>query len=72
MFCDSLTTKENKVIQRASLQISDYITTDPQAEVLISDAIDKKYIGCICFQKQPDIDVISVFCGVLTELINFI
>ena len=56
MFCDSLTTKENKVIQRASLQISDYITTDPQAEVLISDAIDKKYIGCICFQKQPDID----------------
>ena len=56
MFCDSLTTKENKVIQRASLQISDYITTDPQAEILISDAIDKKYIGCICFQKQPDID----------------
>ncbi len=56
MFCNSLTTKENKVIQRASLQISDYITTDPQAEVLISDAIDKKYIGCICFQKQPDID----------------
>lgn len=56
MFCDSLTTKENKVIQRASLQISDYITTDPQAEILISGAIDKKYIGCICFQKQPDID----------------
>ena len=56
MFCDYLTTKEKKVIQRASLQISDDITTDPQAEVLISDAIDKKYIGCICFQKQPDID----------------
>ena len=56
MFCDSITTKENKVIQRASLLISDYITTDPQAEVLISEAIDKKYIGCICFQKQPDID----------------
>lgn len=56
MFCDSLTTKENKVIQRASLQISDYITTDPQAEILISDVIDKKYIGCICFQKQADID----------------
>lgn len=56
MFCDSLTTKEDKVIQRASLKISDDITTDPQAEVLISDAIDKKYIGCICFQKQPDID----------------
>jgi hypothetical protein len=56
MFCNSLTTKENKVIQRASLQINDYITTDPQAEILISDAIDKKYIRCICFQKQPDID----------------
>jgi len=56
MFCNSLTTKENKVIQRASLQINDCITTDPQAEILISDVIDKKYIGCICFQKQSDID----------------
>ncbi|NSL52777.1 DUF4433 domain-containing protein [Bacillus sp. P2(2020)] len=36
MFCNSLTTKENKVIQRASLQINDCITTDPQAEILIS------------------------------------
>lgn len=56
IFCNSLTTKENKVIQRASLQINDCITTDPQAEILISDVIDKKYIGCICFQKQSDID----------------
>ena len=56
MFCDSIMTKENKLIQRKSLQICDYMTTDPQAEILISDVIDKKYIACICFQKQFDID----------------
>lgn len=56
MFCDSIITKENKLIQRTSLQISDRVTTDPQAEVLISDIIDTKYIGCVCFQNQSDID----------------
>lgn len=56
MFCDSLTTKENKLIQRSTLQINDHITTDPQAEVLISDIIDKKHIGCVCFRNQLDID----------------
>ena len=56
MFCDSITTKENKLIQRESLKINDSITTDPQAEILISDIIDTNYIGCICFHSQQDID----------------
>lgn len=56
MFCESLITKENKLIHRASLEISDHITTDPQAEILISDVIDAGYIGCICFQTQRDVD----------------
>lgn len=56
MFCDCITTRENKLIQRNLLQINDCITTDPQAEILISDIIDTKYIGCICFQNQQDID----------------
>ena len=56
MFCESLAIRENKLIHRASLEISDYITTDPQAEILISDVIDPEYIGCICFQTQRDVD----------------
>ena len=56
MFFDTYNTKENKTIRRSELQISDHITTDPQAEILISDIIDKKYIGRIFFQNQQDID----------------
>lgn len=56
MFCETYNTKENKTIRRSELQISDHITTDPQAEILISDVIDKKFIGCIYFQNQQDID----------------
>lgn len=55
MFCDSFTTKD-KLIQRASLQIEDHLTTDPQAEILISDIIDKRYIACIYFQTQRDLN----------------
>ncbi len=56
MYCDSITTRDNKLIQRESLQIDDSITTDPQAEILISDIIDTNYIGCICFRNQQDVD----------------
>jgi hypothetical protein len=56
MFCDSLTTKDKKLIKRDLLQIDDYVTTDPQAEILISDIIDKKYVKCVYFQNQQDID----------------
>ncbi len=56
MFCDSLITKENNLVQRTSLQISDCLTTDPQAEILISNVIDRKYIDRVCFQNQRDID----------------
>lgn len=56
MFCESITTKTNKSIQRSSLQINDCITTDPQAEILISDVIDAKHIACVYFQNQRDID----------------
>lgn len=56
MFCELITQKENKIINRSSLQIDDYYTTDPQAEILISDIIEPKYIKGICFQKQNDIE----------------
>lgn len=56
MFCDYFTTKDNKSISRSSLQISDNYTTDPQAEILISSIIDKKYIEYICFSQHSDID----------------
>lgn len=54
MFCDSLITQENKRIERTALEISDCMTTDPQAEILISGVIDKKYIKNIYFEKQDD------------------
>ncbi len=41
---------------RVSLHINDYLTTDPQAEILISDIINTKYISGICFEKQSDLD----------------
>ena len=56
MFCDSITTKDDKLIQRSSLQLHDCITTDPQAEILISDIVDTKYFSCVCFQNQQDVD----------------
>jgi hypothetical protein len=56
MFCESIITKESKTIKRADLQVGDCLTTDPQAEILISDIIDPQYIACICFQKQSHID----------------
>lgn len=56
MFCNSVKTKENKIIQRKELEISDNLTTDPQAEILISDVIHSKYISCICFYDQRHID----------------
>jgi len=56
MFCELLKTKDNKTINRTSLQIDDYLTTDPQAEILISNVIEPKYIKGICFQKQNDIE----------------
>jgi len=56
MYLDSIKTRDNKLILRESLQIDDSMTTDPQAEILISDIIDTNYIVCICFQKQQDVD----------------
>ena len=56
MFYESTTTNEKKIIYRDVLQIKDCITTDPQAEILISDIIDPKYISCICFPNQSDIN----------------
>lgn len=56
MYCESTITKENKLINRNDLQISDDITTDPQAEILISDIIAPEHIACIWFQSQSDID----------------
>lgn len=80
MFKQLITTKENKKIYRSSLKIADYMTTDPQAEILISDIIDKKHIFLICFRSETDyefcIDIhgASLFnrfeIGILPELFS--
>lgn len=54
MFCESLITKKGKVIYRSNLDIEDNMTTDPQAEVLISHTIDKSYISNISFCTLED------------------
>lgn len=54
MFCDSIKIKENNSIQRNALSIVDYMTTDPQAEILVSGIIDTKYINSICFRDGDD------------------
>jgi hypothetical protein len=56
MFCETFSTKGNVKINRASLQIDDNWTTDPQAEILISDIIGTQYIRGIFFQSQQDRD----------------
>lgn len=56
MFCEFITTKNNKMINRNSLQIDDSYPTDPQAEILISGIINVKYIAGICFESQRDIN----------------
>lgn len=55
MFSDSIMTKENKLIRRKYLEIDDNYTTDPQAEILISNTINPSYIKYIYFQEKNDI-----------------
>ena len=54
MFCDSIVLNGNKLIKRTDLQITDYLTTDPQAEILIRDIIKPKHIIGIYFQDSQD------------------
>lgn len=55
MFCEIYNTKDNRTILRSALRIDENLTTDPQAEILIRDIIDKKYICCIYFQNLQDL-----------------
>lgn len=55
MFCESVINKGNSIVNRNILNICDNFTTDPQAEILISDIIDSSYIKCICFYNQKDL-----------------
>lgn len=54
MFEEKTSTSEEKIIHRSSLSIEKNMTTDPQAEVLISDIIDKKYIDCVVFEDESE------------------
>lgn len=54
MFCEYVLTKGNKNIYREQLNIKDCWTTDPQAEILISDIIGPRGIKYICFQSNSD------------------
>ncbi len=56
MFCVKIQSKENRIIARSELQINDHYTTDPQAEILISEIIDPKNFECVCFNYQIDLD----------------
>ena len=71
MFCDLISTKHAKMIQRKSLQLNDNRTTDPQAEILISDVISTTYIDRICFQSRQDIDTF-IFKNGSRVLNNFV
>lgn len=57
MFCEYATDKQDRKINRSSLQIPDSYTTDPQAEILIGGIIDPKHILCICFENKFDFDI---------------
>ncbi len=56
MFRESTHTRDIKSIQRKDLNIPDNYTTDPQAEVLISDIIAPNYIARVCFNDKRDIN----------------
>ena len=56
MFCETITRKDGSKVNRASLQIDDSRTTDPQAEILISGIIGTQYIRGVFFQSQQDRD----------------
>lgn len=51
MFCEEV---ENN--QRSNLNIPDYYTTSPQAEILCFDKIEPKYISKIHFPSQKIYD----------------
>lgn len=52
MFREKVYTKENKIINRKELDIGDSFTTDPQAEILISNIISTKYISKVYFNSD--------------------
>ncbi|NMA48976.1 MAG: DUF4433 domain-containing protein [Tissierellia bacterium] len=54
MFRGVITTKDNRIINRNDLDISDSLTTDPQAEILISDIISTNHIKEVCFKSQEE------------------
>jgi hypothetical protein len=56
MFSNSLTTKHNRTIHRDELMLRDNFTTDPQAEILISNIIEPKHISRVCFSKHNEMD----------------
>jgi uncharacterized protein (DUF1330 family) len=56
MFCDEFNIKDKRNVKRRDLNIGENLTTDPQAEILISEIIDKKYIDWISFQDKQDME----------------
>lgn len=47
---------DGRVALRERLKIAENLTTDPQAEILISDTINRNYIDNIFFESKNDID----------------
>lgn len=56
MFSERIETTDGRINYRKDLLIGDNLTTDPQAEILISEIIKCKYIKNICFQNQTTKD----------------
>ena len=52
MFCESVLTQNEKIINRSELQLADNLSTDPQAEILISNIIKPKYIKYVYFEES--------------------
>lgn len=56
MFYDTINIEEGKMIERSDLNIGDHLTTDPQAEILISGVIHPEFIDRVYFKNPFDKD----------------
>ncbi len=56
MFSETVIVNDKRMIYRKDLNIYDYYTTDPQAEILVSEVIDKKFIKSIYFENENDLN----------------
>lgn len=73
MYSDEIITKDNKIINRSLQRLNSSMTTDPQAEILISGTIETKYIATINFYKEGDIEYYrSIYGSDLLDMNDYV